>query len=136
MCKKNSINKKGIAVLTIILFMAFSFSCQSIKPKRVDTTSFKKGKITKVYQVQKKSGERISFDRDDPAVIIDGRVKGETLSAEGRVEAVVIPLTEIELIWVKKLNVGKTVLGVGAGWVGASLLIGISVAVALIAALG
>lgn len=134
MNNKNSINQKGLAILTMIFFMAFSFACQSIKPKRVETTNFKNGKITKVYQVQKKSGERISFAKDDPAVIIDNRVKGETMDDDGRVTTVNIPLSEIELIWVKKVNVGKTVLGIGAGYLGYVALATLVLTVALIGA--
>jgi hypothetical protein len=115
--------------------MAFSFSCQSIKPKRVETTSFNKGKMTKVYQVQMKSGERITFAKDDPAVIVNGRVTGETFADNGQVKPVSIPLTEIELVWVKRLNVGKTLLAGGAGYLGYVALATVALTVALLGAL-
>lgn len=119
---ENRISKKGLSVLTLILFTAVTFSCQSIKPKRVETTMFRKGKVVNVYQVQKKTGERVKFAKGDPAVIIDGNVKGETLGNNGKIETVVIPLSDVELVWVKKVSAGKTILGIGAGYVALSLI--------------
>ncbi len=121
---ENSINKKGLSVLTLILFMVLTFSCQSIKPKRVETTMFKKGKIVKVYKLQKKSGERLTFEKGDPAVIIDGKIKGKTWDNNGRMETVSISLSDVELVWVKRVSVGKTLLGIGAGYIGLILIAG------------
>ena len=69
--KKFLMTGKATAVLTIVFFIVFTFSCQSLKPKKVETTSFKKGKVVKVYQLQKKSGIRIKFLKSDPALIVD-----------------------------------------------------------------
>ena len=49
--KTVSTDQKGVSLLTLIAFTIFTFSCQSIGPKRVETTTFKPGKVVQVYEL-------------------------------------------------------------------------------------
>jgi len=126
--------KKIIASFTILAFIIFSLSCTSIKQKRIETVDVKEnGKIT-VLQMVTKSGETIIFSKKQPGRIykesITGtaeRVTGELDKAyikeiekdkEGKILRMIvsIPISEVELVSMKELNIGVTIMAViGAG---------------------
>lgn len=109
-------SKKLVTVLTVILFSVFTFSCQSISPQKVEAKTFPEGKIVKVYQLQKTTGERIYFHKKDPAIMSGGKIKFEIVDENGNKKPVEVSLSEVELVWVKKFNVGKSAaLGLGGG---------------------
>lgn len=108
--------KKIVSFLTLTAFLAFAQNCAIYNTKKItpEKAALKRGSDIKVLRVLKTNGEIIEFSEEDPAAIgyncIVWKI-GATEKAE-RIES--IPLSEIQLIWLKERNhalTGLTVLG-------------------------
>jgi len=84
-------NKKIVALPTMIAFVIFSISCTTINEERVSSVPKKNPKRIKVMQVVKNSGEAINFPEEEP-----GRIVGENVEGTHRVEEFVLNKDEVE----------------------------------------
>ncbi|MCX6580965.1 MAG: hypothetical protein NT166_12375 [Candidatus Aminicenantes bacterium] len=116
-------NRKITATIMLIIFMSVSFSCNSFYTKKVHLEEGKKQKLehAKVFTVYTKSRQLIIFLKKTPAVVSAGNIVGFTEDNSGQIKLVSIPLSEAEVLWVKKWDAGGTFLntfaGLGAIWV-------------------
>jgi hypothetical protein len=109
----------------LIIFMSVSFSCSSYFTKKVhlqegETAKQQKLEHAKVFTVYTKSRQLIIFPKKTPAVVTGGNIVGFSEDNTGKTKLVSIPLSESEVLWVKKWNAGRTFLttlaGLGAIW--------------------
>lgn len=113
-------NKKIVSIVTAIAFAIFTCSCSvsSIRQVEVEKVQKKGTEKINIVGVLKKTGEKIEFTGKSPVLIIDDAIIGEAVSGKGSRKSVSIPLSEVSLVLVKKVNAGKSVLislGVAAG---------------------
>ncbi|MDQ1353434.1 MAG: hypothetical protein QG657_3740 [Acidobacteriota bacterium] len=74
-----------------------------------------------IVGVLKKTGEKIEFARKNPVLIINDAIIGETVPWKGDRKSVSIPLSEVSMVLVKKVDKGKSflaTLGVALGAIG------------------
>lgn len=70
--------KKIISLFTIVLFIAFSYSCYATHAIKVDvnTEGKLKGKNVRLIKLQKSTGEYVKFQRGQQARIHEGNIVG------------------------------------------------------------
>lgn len=112
-------------MVMLIIFMSVSFSCSAYYTKKVhlqegETAKQQKLEHAKVFTVYTKSRQLIIFLKKTPAVVSAGNIVGFTEDNSGQTKLVSIPLSESEVLWVKKWDAGRTFLntlaGLGAIW--------------------
>lgn len=115
-------NKKITAAVMLIIFMSVSFSCSSYTTKKIrlqegNTWKMEKARVITVYT---KSRQLITFLKKTPAVVSAGNIVGFTEDNSGQKKLVSIPLSEAEVLWVKKWHAGGTLVatlaGIGVCW--------------------
>jgi len=84
-------NKKIVAIPTLVAFVIFSFSCTRMVEQRVDTVPKKKQKKIKVIQVVKNSGETINFPEKEP-----GRIIGDSIAGTHKVEEFILDKNDVK----------------------------------------
>jgi hypothetical protein len=120
--------KKFISLFTMIAFIIFSLSCYSTKSMRLDVDAAKENGKIKILQVVTKSGEIIEFSKEQPGKIYNDSITGKAVRVIGELDKayikrkevdkkgeilrmmVSIPLSEVEMIGVKKIDIDKTFL--------------------------
>jgi hypothetical protein len=107
--------KKIISLFTLTAFVVFTFSCYYTKQEKIETVVSKKGNDIQILAVQKKSGERIEFPKGKPGNIIGDKIVGEVVDETNKKIAVSIPISDVELVWVRKTDVARTLLAVVGG---------------------
>lgn len=106
--------KKIISLFTLTAFVVFTFSCYSTKKEKIETIVSRKGKMPEILAVLKKSGERIKFSKDVPVKIVEDKIVGAVMKGSYEI-SVSIPISDIELVWIRKFNKRKTLLLVLVG---------------------
>jgi hypothetical protein len=91
--------KKPLMVLTLFTFVLFDFCCYSVKRVRPEQVV---GKNVDVRRIIKHSGELLEFPKETPARITDNKIVTP--------KSIVIPLSEVEALWIKKFDLVKTAL--------------------------
>jgi len=91
--------KRSLAVLTLFAFVLFDFCCYSVKRVRPEQVI---GKDVNVRRIIKHSGELLEFPKEAPAKVTDNKIVTP--------QSVVIPLSEVETLWIKKFDLAKTAL--------------------------
>jgi len=109
--------KKLISVLTLVAFSIFTWSCSIYSTNKINRDQIP-GKIDKnvqVLRVMKTSGEFIEFSEEIPGYIHIDAIVSSTRQP--------IPLSEVELIWVKEKNAPlSTVVTLVAVMAGAAVI--------------
>lgn len=122
----NIMSKKIVTLITLFAFIVFSLSCYTTRKEKVKTVADWEGKEVKILGVMKTSGEYIEFDKKRP-----GRIYKDSIVGQIGTESISIPLSEVELVWIKKINPGLTFLAtIGV----ASLVLGVVSLIALVVA--
>jgi hypothetical protein len=118
-------NKKTTAMVMLIIFMSVSFSCSSYYTKKVrlqegETAKQQKLENAKVFTVYTKSRQLVMFLKKTPAVVTKDNIVGFSEDKTGKTKLVSIPLSEAEVLWVKKRHAGliflKSLAGLGVAW--------------------
>ncbi len=120
-------NRKITATVMLIIFMSVSFSCSAYYTKKVHPQEGKrkqqKLEHARVFTVYTKSRQLIVFLKKTPAVVSAGNIVGftEDETGKGQKKLVSIPLSESEVLWIKKWDAGRTFIntlaGVGVFWI-------------------
>lgn len=94
-------SKKLASLITLVAFIIFSIPCTVYKTKkeRITTAASWKGKEVKVLGVMKTSGEYIAFDEERP-----GKIYRNSIIGTVGMESVSIPFSEVELVWIKRVD--------------------------------
>lgn len=106
-------NKNIISIITLIVFIGFTFSCINhtttrVRIKNIDLWAGKDVSIINVYTT---SGDLYEFSKKQPAVIFDYEIVGTAIDeSTGEEKEVSIPLAEAEVIWVKKTDRNRSLL--------------------------
>ncbi|HLP48656.1 MAG TPA: hypothetical protein VK469_22130 [Candidatus Kapabacteria bacterium] len=115
-------NKKITATAMLIIFMSVSFSCNSYYTKKIrlqEGRPLVEGN-TKILTVYTKSRQLIEFLNKTPAVVFGDNIVGFIEDETGHKKIVSIPISEAEVLWVKKWDAGGTLVatfaGVGVFW--------------------
>lgn len=106
-------NKQITAIITLIAFIGFTFSCVSHTASRVRIKNIDlwKGKNISIVNVYTTSGDLYEFSKKRPAVILGNEIVGTAIDeSTGEEKKVSIPLDEAEVIWVKKVDRKRTLL--------------------------
>jgi len=104
--------KKIASIITLITFIGFTFSCATDTIKKINLErgeSWKGGNISFIT-VFTKSGDLYEFSKRQPAKMVGGKIVGEAIDDTGKIKTVSIPLSEVEVVWIKKRDVGKTLI--------------------------
>jgi hypothetical protein len=115
--------KKIISLFTLTAFVVFTFSCYSTKQEKIETVISKKGTKANILALLKKSGERIKFPKSEPGKIVGDKIVGEVVDETNKKKPVSIPISDVDLVWVKKSNTFLGILTVSAIVVGLAVLI-------------
>lgn len=108
--------------MMLIIFMSVSFSCSAYYTKKIHLEEGKEQKLehARVFTVYTKSRQLIIFLKKTPAVVTGGNIVGFSEDNAGLKKLVSIPLSEAEVLWVKKWDAGRAVLnglaGLGVAW--------------------
>ena len=102
---------KTIAFYALFCSVFFEFGCYSVKMTKPEQII---GKDVDIRRVIKNSGEILEFPREAPATVVDGKIVTPN--------SVVIHISEVNQIWIKKFDPFKTALLV-LGVVGAYYLV-------------
>ncbi len=110
---------KIISLFTLTAFVVFTFSCYSTKQEKIETVVSKKGQKIEIIAVLKKSGERIEFPKDKPGIIVGDKIVGEPVDKKLDKKPVYIPISEVDQVWVRKIDGVKTFFAIiGGGVIG------------------
>jgi hypothetical protein len=118
-------NKKITATIVLIILMSVSFSCSAYYTKKIHLQEGEKAQQqklehAKVFTVYTKSRQLIMFLKKTPAVVTKGNIVGFSEDNSGQTKLVSIPLSEAEVLWVKKWDAGRAFLnglaGLGVAW--------------------
>lgn len=103
-------NKKITTIIMLIIFMSVSFSCSAYYTKKIHLEEGKQQKLehAKVFTVYTKSRQLVMFLKKTPAVVTKGNIVGFSEDNTGKTKLVSIPLSEAEVLWVKKWDAGGT----------------------------
>ena len=106
-------NRKITATVMLIIFMSVSFSCSSYYTKKIhlqegETAKQQKLEHAKVFTVYTKSRQLVMFLKKTPAVVTKGNIVGFAEDKTGKTKLISIPLSEAEVLWVKKWDAGGT----------------------------
>lgn len=112
--------KKIVSSFTLGAFIIFNLSCYSTKKVDVKTVAGWEGKKVVILGVLKTSGEHVEFSKDQP-----GRISNDRIVGSIGTKSISIPLSEVELVWVKVISPGRTFLAVIAGVAAVGVLAGI-----------
>jgi len=101
-------SKRIVALLTIAAFMIFTQACTVYSTKRIgpDVAVQKTSADVRVIKVMKTSGEIVEFGEKTPAYIVNDAIIGKS----GQSETISIPLSDVQLVWLKERNRGASVL--------------------------
>ncbi len=104
--------KKIVLFVTLITFISFTFSCatDTIKKINLKRGEFWKGGNISFITVFTKSGDLYEFSKRQPAKMVGDKIVGLTTDDTGKKTAVSIPLSEVEVVWIKKRDIGKTLI--------------------------
>lgn len=104
--------KKSASIAALIAFIGFTFSCatNTIKKINIERGEFWKGGNISFITVFTKSGDLYEFSKRQPAKKVGDKIVGEAIDDTGKKTAVSIPLSEIEVVWIKKRDIGKTLI--------------------------
>jgi len=96
--------KKSASIAALIAFIGFTFSCatNTIKKINIERGEFWKGGNISFITVFTKSGDLYEFSKRQPAKKVGDKIVGEAIDDTGKKTAVSIPLSEIEVVWIKK----------------------------------
>lgn len=123
--------KHRVILVTILsTVIVFNTGCMTFKvsSENIETVlSWKSKKIrsAEILEVEKKSGEKIEFSREEPGRIAADSINGPAGSGEGEVS---VPLEEVASVWlqVKRFSLGRTLyrvlIGIGIAFL-AQLLV-------------
>ena len=105
-------NKKIASMVTLTAFISFTFSCATYTTKKINIErgEFWKGENVSFMTVYTKSGDLYEFSKRQPAKIVGDKIVGESIDDTGKKKAVSIPLSEVEVVWIKKVDSGKTLI--------------------------
>lgn len=98
--------KKIISLFTLTAFVVFTFSCYSTKIEKIGSDVSYKGK-TRILSVLTKSGERFEFPKGEPGRIFGDKIVGEAVDEAIGSKPVSIPISDVDVVWVKKADTGK-----------------------------
>lgn len=117
--------KKTITYFTLIAFIVFTVSCSvyTTKKKRAEDVVGLEGKKVRILAVLTTSGEHIEFPKHRPGRISGAYIVGTTDSAQ----YVSIPLSEVELAWVRRVDPALTFVATLGGIAVTYLAIGLIV---------
>jgi hypothetical protein len=106
-------NKKFNLVITSIILISFlglNFSCVTYTSKKIRVNRGEKWKDgnVKFTTVFTKSGELYEFPMSQPATIMGDKIVGEAVDDGGREYPVSIPLSQVEVVWIKKVDGKRT----------------------------
>ena len=112
--------KKLISVLTLVAFSIFTWSCSVYSTKKItpDKAGGRHGADVQVLRVMKTSGEIVEFSEKYPGYIAGDAIVGGMSKS--------IPLSEVELIWIKERDAALSTvasLGAAAGAVAGTILV-------------
>jgi hypothetical protein len=99
--------KKFISILTLVAFIIFSISCYTIKKERIAKEAPRKWEKARILAVMKTSGEHVEFPKGQP-----GRIRGYSIIGTVGYTQISIPLSEVELVWVKRVDPALTFIAV------------------------
>lgn len=88
--------KRATAFLTLMSFIAFSFSCVSIEPVNPGSLSVD----SKVIKIEKKSGQIIEFSKNDLGKVYGNSIVGKEV-AQNASANISILISEVERAWVE-----------------------------------
>lgn len=99
-------SKKITSFIILLAFIGFTFSCYSFKQINLAKGESwdQSGKVTTVFT---RSGDLVEFSDQKPATMVMNKIVGTVFDKTGIPKTGSIPLTEVEVVWVKKLS-GKT----------------------------
>ena len=108
-------NKRIITTFTLITFSIFTFACTIYKTTKERPEIYAGSKDeTQVLAVLTLSGEHFEFSKEDPGTLTGDAIHGIPIGAES-LQSIAIPLSEVEMIWVRKVDAGLTFLAVLGG---------------------
>jgi hypothetical protein len=127
---EGKMSKKIVSIATVIAFAIFTWSCtvKSIQPVKLETAQKKGLEKLDIKGVIKKTGEKIQFSKKSPVRVTDDTIAGEPVIPKGDTKIVSIPLSEVSVLLVKKVDKGKSFvasLGIVAGVIGVVIIIGL-----------
>jgi hypothetical protein len=99
-----------IAFIILISFLGFTFSCVTYTSKKISVNRGEKwkGENAKFITVFTKSGELYEFSMSQPAIIMGDKIVGEAIDEGGREYPASIPLSQVEVVWIKKVDGKRT----------------------------
>lgn len=102
-------NKKIASIATLIVFISLTFSCHTYTAKKISIArgEFWRGENISFISVYTKSGDLYEFSKKRPAKLSGDKIVGYAINDTGKEKAVSIPLSEIEVVWIKKVDRNK-----------------------------
>lgn len=99
-----------ITIITLIAFIGFTFSCMTYTSKkiRVNRGEKWKGENVKFITVFTKSGELYEFSMSEPGIVMGDKIVGEAIDDGGGEYPASIPLSQVEVVWVMKIDKKRT----------------------------
>ncbi len=93
-------SKKITSFIILFVFICFTFSCTSLKQINLvkGESLDRNGRIITVFT---KSGDLVEFSDQKPATMVLDKIVGTVFDKTGVPKTVAIPLTEVEVVWVK-----------------------------------
>ncbi len=119
--------KKAVSLFTLVLFTVFTFSCSyTTKSAKMEDVKTWKNKDIRIEAVFTKSGETIEFAKGEDGRIVGDKIVGKVLDERGLKKHISVPIADVESVWVKKIDAGKTfftVMGIGLVVAGVGFLL-------------
>ena len=99
-------------MVTLTAFISFTLSCATYTTKKINIErgEFWKGENISFISVYTKSGDLYEFSKKLPAKMSGDKIVGYAINDTGKKEAVSIPLSEIEVVWIKKVDRNKNLI--------------------------
>jgi hypothetical protein len=120
--RENKMCKKIVSLFTLGAFVIFNLSCYSTKKVDVQKVAGWEGRKVVILSVLKTSGEHVGFSKDQPGIIFNDKIVGSIGT-----KSISIPLSEVELVWIRKVDPGLTFLAVVGGIAAVTLTAGLIV---------
>lgn len=113
--KERTMKKQTIVYLLLITFAFFNVSCLSLR--EVDVNAVKKiekksGEKVRIYSLVTVDGKWMKFSKRNAATLEGKNITGRVVEGFQSGKDVVIPVSKVKSVNIKRVNAGKTILGI------------------------